>query len=163
MGETTQGRTGKWAKRPGGETTQCERESGRNDSGANGKVGETTRIPTYISDPNLGHQATALNLLGWMCWNEGLLDCTLWTFAKSVNLEKHCNAAYLHLLVILSKEIGYPKNSANKEYRPITAGDQVTANKIQKLSSFKSNETIHKREDGSYYVVSANKASSVTL
>ena len=36
----------------------------------------------------------------------------------------------------------------------------VKANKIQKLSSFKSNENIHKREDGSYYVVSANKASS---
>ena len=36
-------------------------------------------------------------------------------------------------------------------------------NKIKKLSSFKSNENIHKREDGSYYVVSANKASSVTL
>ena len=44
MGETTQGRTGKWAKRPGGETTRGERESGRNDSGANRKVGETTRI-----------------------------------------------------------------------------------------------------------------------
>ena len=39
----------------------------------------------------------------------------------------------------------------------------VMENKIQKLSSFKSNENIHKREDGSYYVVSANKASSVTL
>ena len=38
-----------------------------------------------------------------------------------------------------------------------------TVNKIQKLSSFKSDENIHKREDGSYYVVSANKASSVTL
>ena len=44
MGETTQGRTGKLAKRPGGETNRGERESGRNDSGANGKVGETTRI-----------------------------------------------------------------------------------------------------------------------
>ena len=30
-------------------------------------------------------------------------------------------------------------------------------------SSFKSNENIHKKEGGSYYVVSANKASSVTL
>ena len=30
------------------------------------------------------------------------------------------------------------------------------------MSSFKSNENIHKKEDG-YYVVSANKASSVTL
>ena len=34
----------------------------------------------------------------------------------------------------------------------------VKANKIKKLSSFKSNENIHKGEDGSYYVVSANKA-----
>ena len=31
------------------------------------------------------------------------------------------------------------------------------------LRSFKSNENIHKKEGGSYYVVSANKASSVTL
>ena len=32
-----------------------------------------------------------------------------------------------------------------------------------KMSSFKSNENIHKKEGGSYYVVSANKASSMTL
>ena len=44
VGETTQGRTGKWAKRSGG-----ERESGQNDSGANGKVGETTRIQFRIA------------------------------------------------------------------------------------------------------------------
>ena len=31
------------------------------------------------------------------------------------------------------------------------------------MRSFKSNENIRKKEDGSYYVVSANKASSVTL
>ena len=31
------------------------------------------------------------------------------------------------------------------------------------IRSFKSNENIHKKEGGSYYVVSANKASSVTL
>ena len=41
--------------------------------------------------------------------------------------------------------------------------NKIYINKIKKLSSFKSNENIHKREDGSYYVVSANKASSVTL
>ena len=40
---------------------------------------------------------------------------------------------------------------------------RVERNKIKKMSSFKSNENIHKKEDGSYYVVSANKASSVTL
>ena len=39
----------------------------------------------------------------------------------------------------------------------------MMANKNKKMSSFKSNENIHKKEDGSYYVVSANKASSVTL
>ena len=33
----------------------------------------------------------------------------------------------------------------------------------KKMSSFKSNENIHKKEDESYYVVSANEASSVTL
>ena len=31
------------------------------------------------------------------------------------------------------------------------------------MRSFKSNENIHKKEGGSYYVVSANKASSVSL
>ena len=31
------------------------------------------------------------------------------------------------------------------------------------MKSFKSNENIHKKEGGSYYIVSANKASSVTL
>ena len=31
------------------------------------------------------------------------------------------------------------------------------------MRSFKSNENIHKKESGSYDVVSANKASSVTL
>ena len=31
------------------------------------------------------------------------------------------------------------------------------------MSSFKSNENIHKKEAGSYYVVSANKALSVIL
>ena len=41
----------------------------------------------------------------------------------------------------------------------------VKANKKQKakMSSSKSNENIHKKEDGSYYGVTANKASSVTL
>ena len=29
------------------------------------------------------------------------------------------------------------------------------------MRSFKNNENIHKKEDGSYYVVSANKAQSV--
>ena len=38
----------------------------------------------------------------------------------------------------------------------------VKSNK-NRMRSFKSNENIHKKEGESYYVVSANKASSVTL
>ena len=40
---------------------------------------------------------------------------------------------------------------------------RLIINKNKKMSSFKSNEHIHKKEDGSYYVVLVNKASSVTL
>ena len=37
----------------------------------------------------------------------------------------------------------------------------VKSNIKSEMRSFKSNEIIHKKEGGSYYVVSANKASSV--
>ena len=39
----------------------------------------------------------------------------------------------------------------------------VKSNKKSEMRSFKSNENILKKDGGSYYVVSANKASSVTL
>ena len=39
----------------------------------------------------------------------------------------------------------------------------VKSNIKSEMISFKSNENIHKKESGSYHVVSANKASSVTL
>ena len=38
----------------------------------------------------------------------------------------------------------------------------VKSNIKSEMRSFKSNENIHKKEGGSYYVVSANKALSVT-
>ena len=45
-----------------------------------------------------------------------------------------------------------------------TAQHQLQWSQIKiRNGSFKSNENIHKKEDVSYYVVSANKASSVTL
>ena len=40
---------------------------------------------------------------------------------------------------------------------------EFNSNIKSEMRSFKSNENIHKKEGGSYYVVSANKASSVTL
>ena len=39
----------------------------------------------------------------------------------------------------------------------------LSPNIKSEMRSFKSNKNIHKKEGGSYYVVSANKASSVTL
>ena len=36
-------------------------------------------------------------------------------------------------------------------------------NKSKTISSFKSNENIHKNADGSYYIASANKVSSVHI
>ena len=51
-------------------------------------------------------------------------------------------------------------SAAEESYRLIMA---QYVNKNRKMSSFKSNESNHKKEDGSYYVVAANKASSVTL
>ena len=40
---------------------------------------------------------------------------------------------------------------------------RILSNIKSEMRSFKSNENINKKEGGSYYVVSANKASSVTL
>ena len=44
-----------------------------------------------------------------------------------------------------------------------TGSSKLRSNIKSEMRSFKSNENIHKKEGGSYYVVSANKASSVTL
>ena len=42
--------------------------------------------------------------------------------------------------------------------------DSITyGKKKSEMRSFKSKENIHKKQGGSYYVVSANEASSVTL
>ena len=54
----------------------------------------------------------------------------------------------------------YVKGVARREK---TIGTQRLPNIKSEMRSFKSNENIHKKEGGSYYVVSANKASSVTL
>ena len=52
-GEQESGRNDSGANGKVGETTRGERESGRNDSGANGKVAETTRIRTYLYERHL--------------------------------------------------------------------------------------------------------------
>ena len=44
-----------------------------------------------------------------------------------------------------------------------TAQHQLQSNIKSEMRSFKSNENIHRKEGGLYYVVSVNKASSLTL
>ena len=57
-------------------------------------------------------------------------------------------------------ERGYGSGNRTSD---IFIAPEFDLNKNHKMSSFKSNENVHKKGDGSYYVVSANKASSVTL
>ena len=45
----------------------------------------------------------------------------------------------------------------------VLGGYTVFSVQKSEMRSFKSNENIHKKKDGSYYVVLANKASPVTL
>ena len=55
-----------------------------------------------------------------------------------------------------------PENTLFSSH-PETCYYMFLLNIKSEMRSFKSNENIHKKEGGSYYVVSANKASSVTL
>ena len=52
---------------------------------------------------------------------------------------------------------------SNYNLRADKTADIPRVNIKTEMRSFKSNENIHKKEGGSYYIVSANKASSVTL
>ena len=63
----------------------------------------------------------------------------------------------------INKTTEYVSQPCNE--KRVSTGKIETVNKKKKseLRSFKSNANIHKKEGGSYYVVSANKASSVTL
>ena len=59
------------------------------------------------------------------------------------------------------------RSAGNLFHRTTVMGKKSIDSNIQNIKSemrsFKSNENIHKKEGASYYVVSANKASSVTL
>ena len=55
------------------------------------------------------------------------------------------------------------KKKTNKKKKKNSIINYFGYNIKSEMRSFKSNENIHKKEGGSYYVVSANKVSSVTL
>ena len=63
----------------------------------------------------------------------------------------------------LKKLLLWNQNADDLEKWYVAPGARVLPNIKPEMRSFKSNENIHKKEGGSYYVVSANKASSVTL
>ena len=58
---------------------------------------------------------------------------------------------------------GYLMQNIILRWNYIDMADNKGRLKNKKISSFKSNENILKKEDGSYYVVWVNKASSMTL
>ena len=65
---------------------------------------------------------------------------------------------------VVNMQKTFPKQPHTDAFRKHQ--NEATLPKLKKKSemrSFKSSENIHKKEGGSYYVVSANKASSVTL
>ena len=95
VGETTQGRTGMWANRPGGEMTRGERESGRNGSGANGKVGETTRI---------------LSRLYYTC--QTVIDVSICVCVASIHVLKAIHTVKIILYKMLIRWSCEPRNQA---------------------------------------------------
>ena len=69
---------------------------------------------------------------------------------QSVRVLLYCTVQTCHEITVLVRNIYFDTVLLHKNKKP-------------EMRSFKSNENIHKKEGGSYYVVSANKASSVTL
>ena len=80
--------------------------------------------------------------------------CEIWQFCKG-DLIKFCEI-FANITFDLSQNNQKPVFKCTKLVIN-------TTNIKSEMRSFKSNENIHKKEGGSYYVVSANKASSVTL
>ena len=74
------------------------------------------------------------------------------TFMKNSSNRNYCEKFQTYMYDQQKFNFNF-KSSNTEEYNNIKS----------EMRSFKSNENIHKKEGGSYYVVSANKASSVTL
>ena len=67
----------------------------------------------------------------------------------------------LHLSILT--KYGFPRRRLLLSNLKVGDFNLMHTNIKSEMRSFKSNENIRKKEGGSYYVVSTNKASSVTL
>ena len=89
------------------------------------------------------------------------------SFFISSILSSFSNASSLGRRLDILKQCGlgrYNRTVVVSYYRRLARQVLVRRSNIKsEMRSFKSNENIHKKEGGSYYIVSANKASSVTL
>ena len=95
-----------------------------------------------------------------------LIDISERLFTDSLNNSSNKqNRITISSVLILWFYQRRPTLQSSISSRPETSEESMSIRSLDyKMSSFnKSNENIHKKEDGSYYVVSANKASSVTL
>ena len=83
-----------------------------------------------------------------------------WRYSAKRNVIKttHVHKATVSK-VFFSEQLGDYCNFWNRPCKKVVFLDHIKS----EMRSFKSNENIHMKEGGSYYVVSANKASSVTL
>ena len=58
-----------------------------------------------LTDTLLGHQETALNLLGWAYNAEGEVDKAMECFQRSLSLQKSHNAAYWHICTVVNSKV----------------------------------------------------------
>ena len=103
---------------------------------------------------------------------DSMLRSKFWTGLRSQQLRNSTRYLYdtLKDFPSLLEKICKVEQKDSCSQRPVqptvpskTEGGTTTCKLKSEMRSFKSNENIHKKEGGSFYVVSANKASSVTL
>ena len=78
--------------------------------------------------------------------------------------ELHLDGQVYNNIKNVAENLNYFFSTIRDKLKSEYPTNNITCDLIKsEMRSFKSNENIHKKEGGSYYVVSANKASSVTL
>ena len=60
-------------------------------------------MKSLVSTENVSHKETCLNLLGWVCRDQGDVEKALEYFKLSLEVKPYCNAATLHLLNLSEK------------------------------------------------------------
>ena len=84
------------------------------------------------------------------------VDCWLWAVPHAC-FTMYYNRPLLYDIVTVTLRFTHGFSARCIGYNMTCIGTVMQSNKNKKKSSFKSKENIHNKEDGSYYIVSANK------